>query len=280
MNLKTRIAEVESALGPQEAVILWMNEAYQFSNRIQYRRWLAGQPADAYPLVRMPEQVANEVERRLRGRPLPVRKEEIRRAHRQVTFLYFLHRALDAAVTSELEIIGLQSSLQAERLARLSAEQILGAFMADTWAEEFRLSDRMQLWREETGDLLTSIEVLARTASYVSHRYLGNEEPLFPARAQELEAMRRSLEGLFENYKLLGDCGPEKRDGSAQEPVGLEEHTGGHGPWSLTEKDIEPRVTQLVHYLSAMARAETLAATGDRDAAVDLVEDQILRPAC
>ena len=92
--------------------------------------------------------------------------------------------------------------------------------------------------------------------------------------------MRRSLEGLFENYELLGDSRAEKRDGSAQEPVGSGEHTGGHSPWSLTEKDIEPRVTQLVHYLSVIARAETLEATGDRDAAVDLVEDQILRPAC
>ena len=55
---KSRLDDVEASLTPKQSVILWMEEAHQFSTMGEHVDSLLGGPDTAWPMYRLPNQVA------------------------------------------------------------------------------------------------------------------------------------------------------------------------------------------------------------------------------
>jgi hypothetical protein len=96
-----RLDKVQGALTPKQAVSLWMEEAHRYPNLQEYVQFLRGQPEHEAPLSRLPDQVEDAVTESMKGQPKDVIATAVRRAVRDVVFLYHLHNQLNFKVLSE-----------------------------------------------------------------------------------------------------------------------------------------------------------------------------------
>ena len=94
---KRRIEQVEGALTPQQAFLLWMEEPHQYETLGEYGRSLKEGPESAWPMVRLPKQVTQAVEQTMKGQPRNEIQRKRRTALRDVLFLFFLHQQVNRA---------------------------------------------------------------------------------------------------------------------------------------------------------------------------------------
>jgi hypothetical protein len=73
---KRRVEQLESELSPKQAILVWLQDVQEFDNVYDYVRHLKTQPESVWPLVKLPKQVTDAVEKSLKGRP----KDEIAKA--------------------------------------------------------------------------------------------------------------------------------------------------------------------------------------------------------
>ena len=67
-GIDRRLAKVEAGLSPQQAVLLWMQDAHQFGTVKAYSLSVKDLPFGRYPLVVLPRQVSEAVRGRCRKR--------------------------------------------------------------------------------------------------------------------------------------------------------------------------------------------------------------------
>src|SRR5688572_6379013 len=56
-TIDTRLDKVEAQLSPQQAVLLWLNEAHQYGTEKAYSETFRTTHFEEYPLYRLPEQM-------------------------------------------------------------------------------------------------------------------------------------------------------------------------------------------------------------------------------
>ncbi|MBU2601512.1 MAG: hypothetical protein KKA32_05005 [Actinobacteria bacterium] len=169
---RRRLDRIESSLSPTQAVILWLEGAHQHGSLLAHARWLLDQPDDAYPLVKMPGQVAEAVRTAMKGRCREDILKEIRRAQKDVLFLFHLATGLNAWALERAETLGLKGQLLREQFQTLHLRRAVGGDMNDL---RFRLCrefpyplnpetaaaiEAAQKHGVETWDLLAEGEVL------------------------------------------------------------------------------------------------------------------------
>lgn len=265
MTLKTRTSKVEMSLGPKEAFLLWLRQAHQFPSDRDYRRWLSTQPADAWPLVRMPKQVAAFTYGRMKDWGSECTRDAINRGHSEVATRFFLHDQLDRMVILQSGFLRLHAVLLLERILRLGSEKSLSELACETDSDIMGIGPRREQWSKDFWELHRQIEALSRTATLVSSRYFWGEPSLFPARARAIEELGGLVETLVGGFDAV--FLEMAVEGTAPPPDATTFNLE-LAPSSAIESLAEGHIKDL----RVMAKAQALEAMGDRDAAVTLTE--------
>lgn len=108
---KSRLDNVEACLTPKQAVILWMEEAHQFPIMAEHVDSLVGGPDIAWPMYRLPDQVAEATKKAMKGRSQEEVSRAVRDAIRDVAFLFHLHQQANSKVLSAKRTHALQALL-------------------------------------------------------------------------------------------------------------------------------------------------------------------------
>lgn len=132
MSQDRRLDKVEAALTPQQAVLHWMEEAHEHGSLLAYSLWLVDQADSAYPLVKMPRQVADAVRKQMKGHEREEIDRIIRLRQRDVLFLFHLHFLTNTHVYQRLEPLRYRLHLLAEKQDRMLSEERLR--QRATWA--------------------------------------------------------------------------------------------------------------------------------------------------
>ncbi|MCZ7662722.1 MAG: hypothetical protein M5U22_07205 [Thermoleophilia bacterium] len=127
---KRRLEKIEASLTPQQAVLLWMEEAHKFGSLMDYARWLVEQPEECYPLIKVPGQVQQALRAAMKGRSPEEIHQKIRSAERDVLLCYFLIKDLNLRALELTDSLRLKSLILHEQLRGLLTRQALAEDMA------------------------------------------------------------------------------------------------------------------------------------------------------
>jgi len=296
MSLSSRLCDLEDhCLTPREAVILWTRDAHGFGSLLSYGAWLLDQPDEAYPLIRLSEQVAGAVRAKSKRVPDQKLRSELHRAEKSVLFLYQLHKQLNLRAIASEEVHALKVSLLSEKLRNLAGE-VYAVDMArlerfslpedltrprrkrKKTEDELSLEKRLADWSREERLFWGEVMSLREAARLVSARYLGGEELFYPDAARKLEATLTALSGLRELYQeILAGRPPQSDKAFALWLAEDEKPKRRRAPAAeLTQAEARPDVTAsaraLARHVILIARAEALDDLGEREAGIQLVK--------
>jgi hypothetical protein len=296
MTLARRLSEVEEKhLSPKEAVILWMREAHQFGSLASYGCWLADQPLDAYPLMRIPRQVVAAVKAQNKAVPRAQLHQKIYRAQKDALFLFHLHSQLNQRATQAEEARHLRLALLQERLLTLvywtyslDHDRLDSFTLPDGWtkpptndrmaAEKLALEAHVTSWPQEEALLWGEVSALLQAERLLAERYFAGEPLLFPDTVDELTETLCSLDRLFAAYEsILEGRPPEQEEKFAPWIMGDECGISPSSAVPETDSDRlrpnpERAARALAEHVVLMARAEALAQMDERNACVGLVQ--------
>jgi hypothetical protein len=132
---RRRIERIEGSLTPRQAVLLWLDEASQFGSLRAYLLSLKGQPASAFPLFRLPEQVEQSMRIAMKGQPRDQLEQGVRAGIRDVAFLYYLLIGVNGRELAERRANCLHLLLVIERLRSfLGTEPLAGPRQNNGWS--------------------------------------------------------------------------------------------------------------------------------------------------
>ncbi len=120
---KERVHKLEASLTPQQAVLVWMEEAHRlFPNMRELARSLKGQPSSEFPLSRLQNQVVDAVVAATKGQPRPAVAQALRQPLRDMYFLYHLHVNANVWIRMEVEAATWRRVALSERLQAMRVE--------------------------------------------------------------------------------------------------------------------------------------------------------------
>jgi hypothetical protein len=257
---RRRIDKVEGSLTPRQVVLLWLEEATQFSSLREYVLSIKDQPNSAFPLFRLPDQVEQSARRAMRGKPHDEVERAVRSSVRDVAFLYYLVVQINSRELMERRANSLHLMLVIERLCSfLSNEPLSGS--------------RHAQWLEFVAALGLRLYGFASAADHMGRQYFGGRSPLFPESAECLASLLAQLEGMIELYNdRLGDEAPRPKRGR-----------GSTTPAPLDAKELQARsadgATALVQEPVTTAKTEALLMMGERTQAFALMGEGLeVRP--
>jgi len=277
---KQRLDRVENSLTPKQAIILWMQEAHQFPSMGDYVKSLLDKPESAFPLWRLPEQVERAARDAMKGQPKPTIEMAVRRAVRDVVFLFHLHQHLNRKAMEEQRAWNLLLVVLAERLRGMIREEYFRATLqevairVDTETpcrrrrgllgnlhalskEHERKTGRLKEWQALAELFLAELYAFQQLVTLVSRRHFDGCQALFPDPAQGLSEVTRSAEQLV---SVFNDTPGENAERACV--VNLE------APRRSAGKDAARQAS----YIVDMAKAEAFDFMGEKQASLELVE--------
>ena len=179
MTLARRIARVEAALTPEQAVLRWLAEAHAFPTLAHYVRSLIGGPESAWPLVAIPRQL----------------EASVRAEHRRDTVAVLV----DSMRTARREAL---ARVEFVLRANLAAEEILAtAALRVGLLEQIRAGAKKSAVHQGVLASIAALDLEAAARHEVERRILAGEDVLFPALAAEWVRLRERLVGLVDGRK-------------------------------------------------------------------------------
>ena len=236
MSLAQRLARLEGSLSPRAIALLWLEEAHTFASLPAYVRWLAEQPLDAAPLVRVPAAIETALRTARRGQPRTAVEEAVQQAVRDGVFLVELVIGLNVMAARTIE----RASLQ---IARLAVEAQLLASEGTTTSVT---SDRRRAWIDALASVERDLQAQAAGRAELEHRFLDRHGALFADTAADWDRLLQQVTTLAPPSPSMRIANRRRRQ--AVDP-GTEPTTEATNAW----------VTQRVDD----ARAATLERLGD-----------------
>jgi len=177
VTLARRIARLELALPPTEAVLVWLADAQAHGSLAGYATWLIDHPEQVHPLARMTEQVAASARAGLRGEDPETVAMAVRRAMGHAAFLFALVLRIEMTTDELVRVEGPRLAVLGEwrRTTRVGTEarQALAAAALGTlddhgrvlrWLEAQHLDARQAMFADTAAawaDLLARARDLA-----------------------------------------------------------------------------------------------------------------------
>jgi len=253
-----RLAKLESALLPREAVLAWLVDAQQSPGLVDHVRSIAELPVEAAPLSVIGERVDAAVREALKGQRRDDVETAARRAQGDAVFLFCLVLVLNGEALEVARVEGLRAAV---------AFYWMGALLggphdsptSDKDARERR--DAWRLWRGLVDRLATDVQVESEARAGLERRYLGGHDVLFADAAaawtSHVDLVKR-LAGLAEVIESVEPAKAARRN------------PGGRGGDSF-----DARVRALADYLADDARVRAYEILGDRERAVSIMESRL-----
>jgi hypothetical protein len=259
-----RVAKLEGALCPREAVLAWLVEAQQFPSLEDHVRSIAGLPVESAPLSVIGARVEAAVRASMTGQPRDAVWEAVRRAVGDGVFLFTLALQINVVALEMARVEGLRATavfywmgclLGGPRAADLppAEAKVYERELADCWAPWWPVLDRLTL----------EVRVETEARATLERRFFGGRAVLFAdagaAWASHVDFVER-LASLAETMASTGWPMARSRRSMRTAPGG-----------SLTE-----RVAERVATLADDARVRAYEILGDRPRAVEIMERRLL----
>jgi hypothetical protein len=259
-----RLEKIAQALSPQEAVLLWMAEARQYPTVAAYMDSLKDAPDTKYPMMRLPDQVAQAVRTARKGEKSEVITRAERKAVREVAFLFYLQLQLNTRLWADWRALCLHLAYVASELRHLCAD--------DDEPSEAELGRVRQHAIDAVLEFLQWDIAIGKIAA----RYYGGASPLFPAQAEQLAASLQSAEQVVTIFNDHLDYLTWQRRESGKgkrrklpplpvEPINLDE----------LKAVITPAGIELARHIVVMAQAEAAEFLGETRQALALVRTRL-----
>jgi hypothetical protein len=258
-----RLARLEAALPPREAVLAWLVEAQQFPSLEDHARAIAALPVEAAPLSVIGERIEASVRATSKGQARDEVSAAVRRAVGDGAFLFTLVLELNSQAVEIAKVEGLRATAaffwmgsllggpRPDDLPPAGARTYL-CERADAWA----------LWRTVVDRLSFELHVENEARATLQRRFYAGHDVFFAdvgrAWADHVDLVER-LANLADLLAIPG--GPKARRQSTAFGVG----------GSLTE-----RVAERVTWLADDARVRAYEIMGDRPRAVAIIERRLV----
>lgn len=256
-----RLAKLEGALPPREAVLAWLAEARRSPGLVAHARSIVELSVEAAPLSVIGARVEAATREALKGQPRDAVESAVLRAVGDAVFLFAL-------------VIGLNGqALEIARLEGLRAAAVffwMGALLGGPVVDEHPEPDSdvrgrnaaWVQWRRIVDALSVTVRVETEARAALERRYFGGQEILL---ADAAEAWAE----LVEMVERLGTL--------AETIIPAGRPTTGHrrsGGLDSTET-IEERMAERVAWLADDARVRAYDILGDRPCAVRILERRL-----
>ena len=181
MTARRRLDRLEHSLGPQAAILRWLEEAHRFPSILEYARATIDLPDSAQPPIRTAEQVAAAIRGAFKNRSPDARDLAVRRAVGDTMFLYQLVFVLNMAAADFAQEAVSRSLVLSGQLARLVTDPLSedqDARRANLPAA--RQVDRAwQAWRESIEAFIRDVRVEQAARSSLEKAYFAGGAVLF-----------------------------------------------------------------------------------------------------
>jgi hypothetical protein len=251
-----RVAKLEGALLPPDAVLLWLAEAQQFPSLVEYTRSIIDLPVEAAPLSVISARVDAAVREASKGHPRDAVETAARRAQGDAVFLFCLVFILNGQALEVARIEGLRSVATFWWMGALLG----GPHEAPTSDQDAREQrDAWRLWRTVVDRLISDVRVETEARVSLERRYLGGHDALFSdvaaAWAGHVDAVERlgRLAAVIESARLT---------------TAVRRKLGG-------SDSLEGRVGALASRLADDARVKAYEILGQRERAVAIMERRL-----
>ncbi len=254
-----RLAKLEGALAPRDAVLHWLAEAQQFPSIADHARTIAVGPVDAAPLSVIGARVVAAVRADMRGQ----RREDVERAayraQGDAVFLFCLVIVLNGRA---VEVARFDSVCAAAAIFLMGA--LLGGpfelATADGDAQERRNAWRQ--WRTIADRVTTNAQVETEARASLERRYLGGRDVLFPDVAADWAKHVELVEQIDGLAAILASAGASKpaRNKTAS---------------NRASASFEALMAALASQLADDARVKAYEILGDRERAVGIMERRL-----
>jgi len=254
-----RVAKVESALQPREAVLAWLAEAQQFLNIVDHARAIANLPVEAAPLSVISARVVGAVHEARKGQPREDVEWAARRAEGDAVFLFCLVLILNVRAHETARVEGLRATATFFWMGALLGgphEPPTG----DTDAADER--DAWRLWRSVVDRLTTDVRVETEARTSLERRYLEGHDVLFADAATAWAGHVGFVERLGRRAEIIAPGEPAK--------------TGPRTPDRSGPGDsFDASVEALAGRLADDARVKAYELLGERERAVSIMERRL-----
>jgi hypothetical protein len=176
-----RLDHLEASLSPREAVLRWMAEAHQYPTVAAYMDSLQDAPITKYPMMRLPDQVAQAVRTARKGEKAEVITRAERTAVQEVAFLFYLQLQVNTRLWADWRAMCLHLAYVASALGHLCADD------DPTEADSTKV-------RQHALDTVREFFQWDIAIRKLAARYYGGASPLFPAQAEQLAAALQHAE--------------------------------------------------------------------------------------
>jgi hypothetical protein len=254
-----RVAKLEGALPPREAVLAWLAEAQQFPSIVDHARAIADLPVEAAPLSVIGARVVAAVRADLKGQSRDAVERAALRAQGDAVFLFCLVVILNGRVHEVAQLEGLRASC-----AFFWMGALLGGPHEPPTSEEDAKEQRdaWRSWRTLTERLTTDVRVETEARASLQRRYLGGYDVLFADVATDwakhVEFIER-LAGFAEVMASAETETPARRKPSA----------------TNVRATFEGRAGALASQLADDARVKAYEILGERERAVSIMERRL-----
>ena len=254
-----RVAKLEGALAPREAVLAWLAEAQQFPDILDHARAITDLPIEAAALSVISARVVGAVREARKGQARDDVERAARRAEGDAVFLFCLVLILNVRAHETARVEGLRATATFWWMGALLGGPH-GPPVSDTDAREQR--DAWRLWRSVVDRLTTDVRVDAEARASLEGRYLAGHDVLFADAATAWAGHVDFVERLGGLAEIIAPGEPAKA--GRRKP-------GRSGPGD----SLDARVEALVSRLADDARVKAYEVLGDRERAVSIMERRL-----
>jgi hypothetical protein len=258
-----RLDKIAGQLTPQQAVLLWMQEAHQHPTIPAYMDSLHDAPDTKYPMMWLPDQVAQAVRTAMKGEKPDAIKRAERTAVREVAFLFYLQLQVNTRLWGDWRAMCLQLAYVASELKGL-------------FQEEEPDAEDLEKAREHAAKAMLEFLEWEVAVTKIAERYYAGTSPLFPWHAIQLAGALENAAQVVELFNDELDWQNWKRTEGAKgkrkklpaltvEPLDLAE----------LRQAIQPIGVDLARHIVVMARAEAMEFQGETRQALAMVRAQL-----
>jgi hypothetical protein len=258
-----RLARLEGALHPREAVLAWLVEAQHYPSLMDHVRSIAELPVEAAPLSVIGERVEAAVRISMKGQPLGAIEEAVRRGVRDGVFLFTLVIVIDSEALEVANVEGLRAAGVFYWMGcLLGGPRAYDLPPAEAKTYERELAECWTQWRAVVDRLSLDVRVENEARATLERRFFGGHDVFFEDVSQtwtEHVDMVERLASLADSF--VSTRGPKVRPRRSN---------GAEAGGSVAE-----RVSDRVARLADDARVRAYETLGDRPRAVQIMERRL-----
>ena len=262
-SVDRRLASVELALRPLEAVVAWLAEAQGFSDIGDYARQIAQLPIEAAPMTVIGRRVDAAIRADLKGRSRQEIEDGVYHATRNAVFLFVLAFQVNNDAWELARHEGLRASAVFYWMGCLLGGPREDDLEPDEWTDhQHELEACWASWLSVVDRLEGGVAATNEARALLAERHYAGRELLFADAAQGWADHVESVG----NLRRLADSIAAVWPAAAEKAHALSEA----GP------TLEERIEDKVSWLTDLAKAKALEMLGDRLRAAEVMEHRLL----